>query len=276
MASSSSIRPWFYYYCCYLVELVGGRSIDRSAEVVAIAVASRRGRAGGHHLRRLDALQQQPVLRGRLEPVKERRHVPAAVHPVADVAGVLLLRPEELALQRRGPVVLLLRRRCQVVERHHGGRRRRPHQRGAVVPAGAEADHGPGARAAAAAGPVGAGRDAGELLHHGAEVGGVRVEQRDGRAAGRAGPPPRGLRDAPALHPRLRAGGAANGPAGRRARHRPRPRGGRHHGRLRRRRRAVPAAVEPGPVGHVRARVTHGGALASYYSSYCCPSSSAA
>jgi hypothetical protein len=252
------------------------RWIDQLAEVVSIAVVSGGRVAGGHRRGLHHALQQQPVLRRGLEPAVQeggRRRHGHAVHAVAADVGtvlLLLLRPEQLALQRRRrrrPVVVVLG-----VERHDGGRRRRAHQLRAAV-LGAEADDGP--PAAAGAGAVGPGRDAGELLHHGAEVGGVGVEQRDGRAAGRARPPPRGLAHAPALHPdpglQLRAARAAARPARRRARHRPAASCRRH--RLRRRRRDTP--VEPAPVGHVRASVTHALASLAARSLVLCPSASA-
>jgi hypothetical protein len=253
------------------------RWIDQLAEVVSIAVVSGGRVAGGHRRGLHHALQQQPVLRRGLETAVQeggRRRHGHAVHAVAADVGtvlLLLLRPEELALQRRRrrrPVVVVLG-----VERHDGGRRRRAHQLRAAV-LGAEADDGPPA-AAAGTGAVGPGRDAGELLHHGAEVGGVGVEQRDGRAAGRARPPPRGLAHAPALHPdpglQLRAARAAARPARRRARHRPAASCRRH--RLRRRRRDTP--VEPAPVGHVRASVTHALASLAARSLVLCPSASA-
>jgi hypothetical protein len=165
--------------------------------------------------------------------VQERRHVAAALYAALLVVAVLLrqrLGPEELALHQRRPV--LRRRRSGqlvVVQRHDGRRRRRAHRhRAMAVLAGAEADHGPG-------------RDAGELLHHGAEVGGVRVEQRDRRPPRRAGPAPRRLADPPALDPWCRA---------------------RHH-----RRRRV--AVAPGPVGRVPgAPVTHKLIASSWLPSY--------
>uniref|UniRef100_A0A8R7QRW0 Uncharacterized protein n=1 Tax=Triticum urartu TaxID=4572 RepID=A0A8R7QRW0_TRIUA len=142
---------------------------------------------------------------------------------------------------------------AEVVERHHGRARRRAHRHAAaeavVATARAEADHGPAARAGRA---VGAGGDAGELLHHGAEVGGVGVEQRDGRPPRGAGPPPRRLADAAPLDPgrRPRGAPAARAPR-RRARHR-------HHAALRRRGPIAADAVDARPVAHVRAGVAHG------------------
>ena len=154
-------------------------------------------------------------------------------------AGVLLLRSEEL-------LVVLERRpaRLEVVGEGKDGAGE------AVV--GAEVDDrnaaGPRERAR------GRRRDAGELLHHGAEVGGVRVEQRHGRAPRRPGPPPRRLPHARPLHPRRpRRAPACRSRRRRRARRR-RRRTVRHHAAVSSRR----VVVQLGPLRQARASVTHG------------------
>jgi hypothetical protein len=172
-----------------------------------------------HHLSRPHALQEHPVLCRRREHVAMKQ---AAVVPER-ATGVLrrrllLLPAEELVVERRRGMMV------PVVEGHDAGGRRE-----AVV--GGEVD----------------GRDARELLHHGAEVGRVRVEQRHGCA----GPPPRRLAYPWPLDPGALVGRRLG---------RARPGGGddavmtvRCGGAV----RAELRIVEPGPLRKARAGVTH-------------------
>ncbi|PUZ59583.1 hypothetical protein GQ55_4G054100 [Panicum hallii var. hallii] len=219
--------------------------------------AIRAGVTGGRRVvgrRLLDALQEHPVLGRRREPVGGGEQVAAVQEAAAAAAvaerpaGVLLLPADQLVLERRrrGRVAPV-----EVVEGHDARGRRE-----AVVAREAD-DRGPER--------AGGGRgDARELLHHGAEVGRVRVQQRHGRAPRRAGPPPRRLPDTGPVGAQLllgRLGRAPAGPArGRRAR-----RGGREHvGPARRdgiggsgQPRGGVVVVELGPLREARAGVTH-------------------
>ena len=243
------------------------------------------GVSGGHrrHLRRLDALQEHPVLRRRREPAAVGgEDVSAAASALQETVAVaewrrracVLLLPPELLLERRrsvlAPVELLL-----VVVEGHDGRGRREGVVGGEVdercPTGPDPERAGGGRG-----------DARELLHHGAEVGGVRVEQRHGRAPRRAGPPPRRRRRLPdpgplhpvqlllVLDPRRLCGApaAAAGPSRRRARHRGGRSGGADPdaedirrgvvvGQDGRAGGVVVVVVERGPLREARARVTH-------------------
>jgi len=194
------------------------------------------GVSGGHrrhvrHLGRLDALQEHPVLRRRGEPMAvgsedvATASLQQAAVAVAEWrrrrAGVLLLLPaEQLLLERRSRVVAVAP--VDLVVEGHDRRGRRE----AVV--GGEVDDRYAGRCPDPERAGGGRGDARELLHYGAEVAGVRVEQRHGRAPRRTGPPPRRRRlpDPGPLHPvqqlllATRLGGApAAGPARRGARH---------------------------------------------------------
>jgi hypothetical protein len=238
--------------------------LDRLVQSYSSEEAERGGVSGGrrrHDLSRLHALQEHPVLRRREHVATGAGAWKQAVVPER-AAGVLLLLPaeERLVERRRRRMVVLAP--VEVVERHDPRGRRE-----AVVAGEADDRHAAGRARSERSG--GGRRDARELLHHGAEVGRVRVEQRHGRAPRRAGAAARRLAHPRPLDPRVlgRLGRApAAGPRRRRAR------GGGDDVVVTVRRGAEVRVVEPGPLREARAGVTrrHGCCAAVSVVSCCC------
>jgi hypothetical protein len=243
--------------------------LDRLVQSYSSEEAERGGVSGGrrrHDLSRLHALQEHPVLRRREHVATGAGATKQAVvaERAAGVLRLLLLPAEELVVERRRRRMVVLAP-VEVVERHDPRGRRE-----AVVAGEADDRHAAGRARSERSG--GGRRDARELLHHGAEVGRVRVEQRHGRAPRRAGAAPRRLAHARPLDPRVlgRLGRApAAGPRRRRAR---RCGGGGDDVVVTVRRGAEVRVVEPGPLREARAGVTrrHGCCAAVSAVSCCC------